>query len=221
MSVIDQQQSLRQLLMKVSEYPFAKKAVSEINELHDSIEEFSKVYDEQCHLLEEGKAKVSHFRECYPKYKKLRADFESASGLEEKRRILNEMSGLTGEALPEDPSEVNGVTVELSGDVEYKKSLFSKKPVKANIKMRITGCGILPYNCVLVVSGSPISFIDRRYTCIDIPKGTERSFQTEVALPLPNAADSKYINARLFIDDEKEKMYDPAKVSSNILYINI
>lgn len=221
MSVIDQQQALRQLLMKVSEYPFAKKVVSEINELHDSIEELSKVYDEQCHLLEEGKAKVSRFRECYPKYKKLRADFESASGLEEKRRILNEMSGLTGEPLPEDPSEVNGVTVELSGDVEYKKSLFSKKPVKVNIKMRITGCGILPYNCVLVVSGSPISFIDRRCTCIDIPKGTERSFQTELALPLPDASDGKYINARLFIDDEKEKMYDPAKVSSNILYINI
>uniref|UniRef100_UPI003FEF6D53 hypothetical protein n=1 Tax=Candidatus Cryptobacteroides bacterium TaxID=3085639 RepID=UPI003FEF6D53 len=62
---------------------------------------------------------------------------------------------------------------------------------------------------------------DWRCTCIVIPKGTELSLQTELALPLPNAADGKYINARLFIDDDKEKMYDPAKVSSNILYINI
>lgn len=131
------------------------------------------------------------------------------------------MSGLTGEALPEDPSEVNGVTVELSGDVEYKKSLFSKKPVKVNIKMRITGCGILPYDCVLVVSGSPISFIDRRYTCIDIAQGNGAVIPDGGSSAAAGRADSKYINARLFIDDEKEKMYDPAKIPLISFILNI
>jgi|GEM_PF-2219305 len=222
-AILDNYQNNRRIFKKKLDYPFAQSTLSSVEENKAVIEHLVEVFEADRQRLSVKHSDIKGYRESYPEYCRLRKEFDHSTSLEEKRRLLGEMRGLTGEALPDDPTEVESVRVELSAEVEYsKRTLFAKpKPIRLHIRLDVLDSGVLPYNCALVLSDKPISCVECGCVRLDVPKGTERIFTADVDLPLKSAADNTKIIARLFVDKEKERMCDSSKVLSKTLYMNI
>lgn len=207
---------------KVSAYPYAGDIVKRMelsaHGLDVMVGRFAALYA----LVGEQWKRLEVYRDNYPLYLRLREEFNRATTLIEKRKLLEQMRPITGEVLPEDPSDVEAVEGTLSAEVAFKNGLFGLRRTAEELTVKVgLGSGRLPYHCVLVISDGPISDIDRSKVCFELPKGATGTVTERLKLPAAQFPKAEKLTVRLFIDKEKEPMADIGKVSFNNCYVNL
>ncbi|MEE1098898.1 MAG: hypothetical protein UHY58_03165 [Alistipes sp.] len=209
----------RAIYDKVRSYTYANRIITEVNDSVSRICSSIERYEVIVKALEDVQHAIDYYRQNYAAYCNLRREFDRAQTLIEKRNLLEQMRPLTGEPLPDDPSDVTAVTGEISCKVLYKSGFlgFGKKPAKLEIRVKI-GNVPLPYTSVLVVSDSPITFIDREKVCIELKKGEKGELIHTVDLPVKQFPKAKRLSVRIMVDRDLEQMADITKVSFNQCY---
>ncbi len=212
----------RAIYDQVLDYVYARQIISEINRKITSIEQLVEKYEERVKLVGQLQENINYYRENYQRYLTLRREFDNATTLIDKRRLLEQMRPLTGETLPDDPSNVNPVVGRLSAKVNYKSGFLGlgKKPTDVEIHVTL-GNQTLPYHCVVVVSDGPVSRINRDKVCFDLDRGTTGNVTFNVSLPNDKLPGAKQLTIRIMVDTEQEMMADIANVSFNVEYIDL
>lgn len=218
-AVISEHVRNRAIYDRVRDYSYAGRIISGVDQGVEKMSRSIEEYNEIILAVKQVEEAIDYYRRNYTTYCNLRAEFDRATTLIEKRRLLEQMRPLTGEKLPEDPSDVVAVVGELSYKVLYKSGFlgFGKKPYKLELRVKI-GNLPLPYTSVMVVSDNPVTWIDREKVCIEIPKGTQGEILHTVDLPIKQFPKAKNLSVRIMVDRDLEQMADITKVSFNQCY---
>ncbi len=221
-SLLEEHECNINIYHEVSQYPYAKGKIDSINKDCDELEENYETFQKCCKGIKVQVDNIRKFRDNFPKYQKLKSDFERSKMLSEKRQLIAQMREITGEILPEDIGDKEAVKGKISSVVDYKKSFFGlfKKPSKLTITVSI-GDTPIPYQAIVMISDQPIALVDKNMPNFIIKRGRNGIVVESFELPFKKFSKAKRLNIRLMIDNDKENVVDISKVSFNNHYVNL
>lgn len=206
---------------KVAAYQSAKNVINELTRNINSILGANEVYDKASKSIEEKLELIAMYKDHYHIYRKKRSEFDNATTLLEKRQLLEEMKGITGEQLPEDVKDVEPVVGTIDYRIESEKKFLGLKKEESLIIDITIGETPLPYACLLLISDKTIVSFDRTLPNFPIEKGSVGTVSCTFKLPIANFSKAAKLIVRIMIDTEKEELVDISKISFNNLYIQV
>lgn len=215
------------LYERVWEYQYARRIIEAANcrvqEMARAIEQYTTLNGR----IEQEVARIGDLRNSYSAYLAKKREFDRATTLAEKRRLLEEIRLLSAEKWIEESladSETQGEVVgEILTTVHYKKiffGLFGKRPESLEIELKI-GHQRLPYDCLLTISDRPTAIWDSSLHSLRVEKGTTGRLLLKQQLPIPRCEKAKKLYLRLFVDREMTPLADISKISFNKPTVNL
>lgn len=187
--LVAQSEANAQLYLLTNQFAGAKMVTDEIQQLLQSIDQMEQAFRDFLHTRNQQLEAIEFYQANYEKYKELLQKIRKEGSYTLRKKLVEEMSLLTMEPLPE--IDVDDFKITLQAEIVKYGSFFSKKK-KLMVTIEIESGKELPCNCLLLVAPELLVRIREDKAFIEaFSKGLKGKMEREYELPLTNCERAK------------------------------